>query len=192
MKILPVTNYQNTSFKANSVRIPYKNAIPMKTTAAALLAASAITLAGCSTAGKVVFAYTMVPGGQNTENVNPANDKNVRTQRFVEQLMSMGYIEKKTKTGVNPVTSNEEQYLNFQVKNPITEGYNYQNIEKMFGMPKGSLIESNRIKKGLFDSNDKDLELSCPNRRSLKIFVDYLPIRVQNWLTSTEFQRRWL
>lgn len=191
MKISPATNYYNTSFAANPVKLT-KNKIPMKTAAVALLAATGITLAGCSTAGKVVFAYTIVPGEQNTENVNPANDKNVRAQRFIDQLMSMGYIDKKTKTGVNPVTSNEGQYLVFKVKNPITEGYNYQNIERIFGMPKGSLIESNGIKKGIFDDKDKDIALSSPNKRNLKIFVDYLPTRVQNWLTSTEFQRRWL
>lgn len=189
MKIHPLTSCTKTSFEARLAKIPSKNTIPLKTTAAALLAATAITITGCTT-GKAVYAFTLVPGGQNADNVDPVNDKNYRTQKFIEQLMSMGYIEKKTKKGVNHATSNEGEYLVFKVKNPITEGYNYQNIEKTFGMPKGFLTESNGIKKGLFD--DKDIELSCPNKKNLKIFVDYLPTRVKMWLISTEAERKWM
>lgn len=190
MKISKMANYQ-TNFAANPAKNTLRKTIPVKTAAAALLAASAITLAGCAT-GKAVYAFTLVPGGQNTQSADPVNDKNYRVQKFIEQLMAMGYMDKKTKTGVNHATSNEGEYLVFKVKNPITEGYNYQNLEKTFGMPKGSLVESNGINKGLFGEKDKNIELSCPNKKKLKIFVDYLPTRVKMWLISTEAERKWM
>lgn len=191
MRVVPIINYQNKNPQMDARNFSGKATIPRKTAAAAFLAA-AISITGCVTR-PAVFAVTLVPGAKSLREVNPANDKDIRTQKLIEWLMSANYIDKKTKKGVNPASFNEEEYLSFKVNNPVTENYNYRDLEKIFGMPASSLIESNGIKHGIFDSDkDKSLGLSYPNKQKLKIFIKYLPTKVQNWLTSTEAERQWL
>lgn len=191
MKISSLITYQTGKNQTNhNIQFSGKINAP-KNTAAALLTAAAISLTGCAT--KPVFVHTLVASENGISKVNPANNSNLRIKKLIEFLMSTNDMDKKTILGINPTSYNMEKYLSFKVKNPITEGYDYNQLEKIFGLTKNSLTETNGIRLSQIDkAKGKDLGLCCPTgRQKLKIFTKYLPTEIQQWLENTEFERQW-
>lgn len=190
MRISPIVNYkprnnktnQNANFAGAGIgtRIGAEKATKVSLLAVALLS----IFAGCASAPSRLSAgvkHAITPYVE----LNPAQQRARRARVAIQWFMSADYISKKPKFDIFA----SKEYLLLNPNNPITEGYNYKEIEDLLAMPKGSLTKENGLyldtvdsakgkNVGMYSWKDGNVGGKDPFGR-IKVYVKSLPAEVQ-------------
>lgn len=147
MKILSATSYQVRKSESN------QSFSGFNAKKASLFTLAALSLVGCATQREVLkLTPTLVQEADKltltARGLKPADDPIVKTIACIKNLAAQGkiYMETRYQFDKKAFQFIKKPYaLMLDTTNPITIGYNYNNVEKLFGLPSGSLVKSNGL-----------------------------------------------